>query len=343
MTSAAGTLCGMKISLNQNKSQWVGEEYKPRSFGSILLGYLDTANGGPFRTLQIGGKLCSLLSLISSNGNFYKEAGKICTGGWTATIIPRVPGAFVEAKKAIASVFSAPSQLPGSFVRKCVTAVQESATFIAAAGYATAPFLVLSQKTSKLGNSVFKAAETSSFVGDSCEMVKSGGDMMKTRAMLLAAKATDGVSSELTSMLADSEKLYFMKTMKAVCSVASFVLGLAFAATGLGVLPGCAIMAASISLASSLFGAGANLQAEGMKYKSIQFYDDRHVQLVAPKEPALKPEEVVKAPVAQASAPVPKDPYHEEWTIGKGIENATTAVKSGFAAAKSKLEGLGRA
>jgi hypothetical protein len=344
MTTVAATqLGGMNVSLVRNKNQWNGESYEPKTFGSIVLAYLDTANGGPFRSLQIGGKLCSLLSLISGNGQVYKEAAKLFAGGWTMTIVPRVPAAYVEAKNAVASVFDSTSTLPGAFVRKCINAVQESAGFVATVGYASSPFLKLSEKTSQVGNSLFRAAEMTTFVGDSCEMVKSFNDTMKTRTMILLAKAADGVSTEFTSMLADSHKLYMMKTMKAVCSVASFVLGLAFAATGLGVVPGCAIMAASISLTSSLLGAGANLHADSMKYKSIQFYDERHVQPISFNELSSEVasdvacvETLVEPVVASLPAletlekvVVNEDPFHEGgWTIRDGAQNALNYLKS---------------
>jgi hypothetical protein len=270
----------VRIFLQPNQTQWEGLDYKPKSTGSTALAFLDTASGGPFRFLQLCDKVCKLLSLGTSQGKFFKEAGEICNKGWSATIIPRVPGAFVSAKDAVVSLFNTTSAIPGAFFRRCITALQESATFVSALGYATFPFLQLTEKTSQLGKSVLHAAEVSTFVADTCDLVKNCADVTKTRTLAMKAQKLDQVSSELRLALTDTYKLNMLKTAKSICSISGFVLGLGLAVTGLAVVPGCAIMAATISLVGTLFATGASLHEEGMKYKRIQLLNDKHVLLV---------------------------------------------------------------
>lgn len=271
---------GIRISLQQNPTHWEGTTYKPKSSGELVLSFLDTANGGPFRFLQLCDKVCKLLSLGTGQEKFFKDAGEICRNGWSATIIPRVPGAFVSAKDAIVSLLNTTSAIPGALIRRCITALQESATFVSALGYATSPFLRLTERTSQLGKSVFRAAEVSTFVADTCDLVKNCEDVTKTKALAKKAEKLDHVSSELKSALTDTYKLHMLKTAKGICSISSFILGLGLTATGLAVVPGCAIMAATISLVGTLFATSASLHEDGMKYKRIQLLNDKHVLLV---------------------------------------------------------------
>ena len=206
---------GISISLHRNPGEWVGEEYKPSSTGNIALKFLDSAAGGPFRFLQICDKVCKLLNM-GTGQPFFKDAGEICSKGWSATIIPRVPGAFFSAKDAVVSLLNTTSAIPGAVIRKCITAIQESATFVSALGYATSPFLRLSEKTSQLGKSVFRAAEVSTFVADTCDLVKNYEDVTKTRSLAIKAEKLN-VSAELKGALADTYKLHMLKTVKARC------------------------------------------------------------------------------------------------------------------------------
>lgn len=266
------------ISLHPNPLQWEGVEYKPKSAGAVVLAFLDTANGA-FRSLQILDKSLSLLGRVTSQGDVFREAGKICSH-WTVFGIPHVPGAIVSAKDALVALFSASSALPGAFFRRCITALQESAALVSTLGYVATPFLQIAEKTSQMGKSVLRVAELSTFVADTCDLVKNSEDMLRVGSLAKRVQKKDEVSSELKDALAATHRLHVIKTRKATCSVASFVLGLGLASTGLAVLPGCILMTATISLVGTLLATQASLHEDGMKYKKVQLLNDKHVQLV---------------------------------------------------------------
>lgn len=266
----------MNISLHPNPLHWEGTEYKPKSTSAIVLAFLDTTNGA-FRSLQILDKTFSLLGRVTQVPAF-QETAKIC-GHWTVLGITRVPGALKDTKDALVALFRASSAIPGAFFRRCLTALQESAGLISSLGYVATPFLQITEKTAGVGKSVLRAAEVSTFVADTCDLVKNSGDAVRTGALAKRVQKMD-VSSDLKEALSATHRLHMIKTMKAICSVSCFVLGLGLAATGLAVLPGVAMTIPVISLAGTLFATKASLHEDGMKYKRVQLLNDRHVQFI---------------------------------------------------------------
>ncbi len=278
MAQAANQIGTRNFSLHPNPLQWEGGEYKPKSTAGVFLAFLDTANGA-FRGLQILDKSFSLLGRVTSQGDVFKEMAKICSH-WTVLGIPRIPGAFVSAKDALIALFTASSAIPGAFFRRCITALQESASFVSSVSHVASPFLLLAQKTSQVGKSILRVADVSTFVADTCDLVKNSEDSWKIGNLAKKVQTQEGASSELKDALTATHQLHKMKVRKATCSVASFVLGLGLASTGFAVLPGCAIMTATISLVGTLLATQANLHEDGMKYKRIQLFNDKHVQIV---------------------------------------------------------------
>lgn len=275
------------FSLRPNTSQWSSQPdgnggfkltYKPKSVSDNFLARLDAADGGPFRFLQTLERVCESLSLAGL-GNQFSSAAKIFNSGWTATIYPRLPGAFQSAKEAVGEL-TAKSSTPGFFCRKCVNALHETMTFFSSVGYAAAPLLFLSEKTSQAGSSALRGSKVMTLVGDVCELEKSGEDAIRAHSLASRAKQLN-VSSDLINTLKQTETLHVLKTMKAICSVAGFVLGLGLAAAGVATLPAFVILASSISLVGTFLATGASLYKEGMQYKPVDFFDAKQVQYIA--------------------------------------------------------------
>lgn len=291
------------ISLQPNKSQWSAKpdgaggyklEYKPTSFSEQCRARLDTAEGGPFRFLQLGDRICKFATAIGL-GRFVGNASDVFLKGWTATIIPRLPGAFDSAKKAVADLKTT-STIPGYFGRKCVGAIHEVSGFVAAVGYAASSFMFLSSKTANTGAQVLRAADSATFVGDICDTKENMEDAVKARSLANRAVALNA-GADVVKTLQETAKYHLLKTMKAICSVAGYVLGLGLAAFGVATLPACVVLASSISLLSTIFAASAGLYKEGMQYKPVDFYDSKQVQYVAA--------DALQQSAAPAPAPAP--------------------------------------
>jgi hypothetical protein len=270
---------GKNISLHPNPLQWEGVEYKPKSGSAKVLAFLDTASGAG-RSLQTVAKSVSLWGkLVTSQEAICREVEKVFSQ-WTVLGIPHIPGAFVSAKDALAALFSAGSAIPGAFFRRCVTALQESAAFVSTVGYSSLPFLNMAEKTSQMGKSVLRVAEVSTFVADTCDLVKNSEDSLRVGSLAKRAQKMEEVSPELKEALTATHKLHMIKVKKSICSVANFMLGLGLASTGFALLPGCILMTATISLIGTLFATQASLYEDGMKYKKIQLLNNKHVQLI---------------------------------------------------------------
>lgn len=278
------------FSLRPNISQWSAKAneqgeyqlvYKPSSFGGLCQNRLATAEGGPYRALQLADKVCGLLSFVGFESQF-KAAGKIFNGGWTMTVIPHLPSAFQFAKSAVSNLMTreATDLLPGFFRRKCVSAIQEVSTFVSSAGYASLPFLSLSEKTQSLGSSVLKTAEIATIATDVCDLQKSAEDLSKARFIEKRAEVLS-VSPELVNALKATTKLHLLRTAKAACSVSGFVLGTGLAAAGVSKLRGSLALMSVVSVVGTLISTGAGIYKEGMKYKPVDFFDSKQVQYIA--------------------------------------------------------------
>lgn len=250
-------------------------EYKPRSLYQRVTDFVETAFGGPFRLGQLGDRIFKLIHMVRPNEGL-KNVSTVFNKGWTVTIIPRLFGASKDAKNAIVDA-TKPSTDADAARRKYMKVVHDVADAGAAWGYSSSLILGCFQKTANASLSVLKAADAITFVGDVTDLEMHAEDFSKARA--LAAKAEQiNARDEVKATIKDTEKFHLLKTLKAVCSVAGFILGFAIALSGAGAVLGLAIAAASISLGATVFAIGASLHEEGMKHERIKFFDEKHVQ-----------------------------------------------------------------
>lgn len=253
-------------------------DYKPRTTYNKIIAFSDSALG-PFRGGQLGERVFKLLNLISPNESF-KNIATMFNKGWTVTIFPRLLGASKDAVEAIKST-SKPASDREAVVRKYVRIVHDVADAGASWGYAVSMILGCFKKLGSASLGVLKAADTVTFVGDITDLTMQAQDLSKARTLASRARQLNA-DQEVQGAIGDSLRYYLLKTLKAVCSVAGFVLGTTMAITGCGTLLGFAIAGASISLGATCLAVGAGLHEEGMKYDRIKFFDEKHVQVLTP-------------------------------------------------------------
>jgi hypothetical protein len=215
---------------------------------------MDTANGGPFRLAQLGDRFFKLLNLITPNEGF-KNLSTMFNKAWTVTIIPRLFSVTQEAKKAVKHLDTR---------RQNVGAVSKVTDAAAAWGYASALVLGCFKKVSASA-SAFKAAEMVTFVHDVTEGQIHAEEWNNARLAARAADAGVGDVAQFHDQMVCTQRYCAMKTAKAICSIAGFVLGLSLAASGL-ILPGMAIVAASISLAGTILAMSAEIYKASMPF-----------------------------------------------------------------------------
>jgi len=246
------------------------------SFSDRTLDYIESAAGGDYNVMKLGAKLSNLLSHVSGSLELEK-ASNLFKGCWTMTCVPRVPAAVVSLTHSVEEALSA-VPFPSVSFRSGVAWVREVATNVATLGYATSPFLCVVAKTSSVGVAIFEATNAISCIADTCtfgESVESG-----LKAQSFAQKVHKiPVSSEVKIAIDETKTLCFLKTLKATCSIAAFVMGLSYVAGRLSSkIPGYTLLGLVVSLASSVLGIGADLYRRGMKHEPINFFADKHVQ-----------------------------------------------------------------
>ena len=267
----------MHVVLQPNSSNWEDGVYKPQTTSKKIDDYLDKSSGS-YRFLQLCDKVCKVLSFGTFGTQIFKDASEIFGKGASVLIYPRVLPAFNSAVDATYSLFKT-SSLPGALRRKCVTAVQDVSSFVSTVGYAAAPLLKLSAKTASLASPVLNVAEKTTLVSDICDFQKNSEDALKARSLAKRAQKLD-VSSELKQALAETQKFHMLKVAKAMCSLLGVALGLSLTISGVAILPGCALLAATVSLAGTSLASIADLYESGMKYEKVKFFNDKHVQIV---------------------------------------------------------------
>lgn len=267
----------IQFNLHQNSVHWDGSDYKPKSFTDIFLAFLDTSNGGMFRLPQLCEKICKVVTLVRPENEVAKNAGEMFKQGWSFFSMSRVPATIKSTAEAFGGVLKSTSSIPGSFRRKVISAVQEGAGCVSTLTYAFGPFLKLSEKTAGFAKSAFKVADYTTVVADSCDFLKSTEDARLAKRYMNMSEQINGVSSDLKEALSGTRKLHMFKTAKAVCSLAGFVLGLSMFAT-VSALPAFAVMTASLSLLGTILSTASNLHKDSMKYKDIQFFNEKHIQ-----------------------------------------------------------------
>jgi len=261
---------GNSYTLHPNKKE-------PRSPFKRLADAMDTANTGPFRLGQLGDRFFKFLNTVTPNENF-RNISTMFNRAWTVTIIPRLFSVNYTANETVNRLIGEPNDEPAARRRQYVAAIHDVTDAATAWGYASSLFLACFKKTAELSLSVLKAAEIVTFVHDIADGQMNAEDWNKARVAAIRADQIRGAPEmeAVHSNLIQTQRFHALKTCKAVCSIAGFVLGLSLAATGL-VLPGIAITAASISLASTIFAMSAELYKESMANSVVKFFDNKHV------------------------------------------------------------------
>ncbi len=276
MAQMSEKIGNVQFHLQQNSMQWDGSEYKPKSFTDVFMAFLDTANGGAFRVPQLCEKVCKIVMLIRPESENVAKAGEMFKQGGSFFSMSRVPATIKSTTEAFTSLVKNRSQISGAFKRKVITVIQESAGCVATLTYAFGPFIKLTEKGAEFAKKAFKVSDYATLVSDSCDYLKSTEDAKIARRYLIQAESLQDSSSDLKEALKGTQKLHMIKTMKAVCSLVGFVLGLAMFST-VASLPAFAITAASVSLLGTVLSTAANLHKDSMKYKDVQFFNDKHI------------------------------------------------------------------
>lgn len=202
-------------------------------------------------------------------GVYEKLAAKFLVA-WTSTSVFRLPEVTTRAIKSINEVNAAEKDVPADFARKAVKAVHDSSEAAAMWLYSASFFLA---------HPAWKTA------GDVPDLISNATDLQMNAedwhlASQVAKKAVAQNSPiEVEKAVVHTQRNSFIKMLKAACSVASGVLGLAALAMGVSLLPAVALI--TISLSSTIFALMSHFYQETAPYKMIDFFQNRTVQ-VAP-------------------------------------------------------------
>lgn len=211
-----------------------------------------------------------LVKMGSSMAGFFKEvAGKFLIA-WTFLTIPRLPSVTKDALSSLKKVGekNEVNPLPGSASRKVVEAVKNTADALAMYLYTISLFA---------GNMAWKTAgDVPDLINNVADAQLSAQDMLLARKHIQAVEANN-LDADIHNALVHTQRYSLLKLMKAICSVASGVLGLALLALGGPILPAIALIA--VSLASTVFAVMANFYKTTNQYKMVEFFNREHVQL----------------------------------------------------------------
>ena len=277
MAQISEKMGNIQFNLQQNPIHWDGSDYKPKSFSDVFFAFLDTSNGGMFRLPQLCEKICKVVNLVQPENETVKSAGEMFKQGWSFFSMSRVPSTLKSTAETFGGLLKSTNSVPGAFRRKVVSAIQEGAGCFSTLACAFGPFLKLSEKTANFAKSAFKVADYTTVVADSCDYFKSTEDAKLAKRYIDMTEQVSGVSSDLKDALKGTHRLHMIKTAKAVCSLAGFALGLSIF-SGVSALPAFAVLTASLSLLGTILSTAANLHKDSMKYKDVQFFNEKQVQ-----------------------------------------------------------------
>jgi len=253
-------------------------EYAPRNMATKIISFLETGEG-IFRSTQLGDRLFSFLHAVRPDPAF-AGAAKLFNKCWTFTVIPHLPFVFREAKNAVVGA-SIPNDNPAVVQRNYLKAIREVATATALSGYAFITFSDLCKTTSGATLPVLQVAKAVNLVADASELHEQVGDLSKASSLVKRAKELN-VAKELQENLVETKRFHALKTLKSVCAVGGFVLGLGLAAAGVAMLPASVAVLAGISLIGTIVACGSALYENGMRYQRVKFFDEKHVQPIVP-------------------------------------------------------------
>lgn len=255
------------------------ENKKLKTVGEFLVDFPQTLNGG-FRLLQLMERVCKVVMLVLREMGdklavFFEDlAGKLGLA-WAVLTLPRLPKVTQDAQKAIVD-WSKPPQGPiVDPLRDKLQKVHDIADATAAWGYAAA--LVSNNPTVKT------AADVPNLVGDVTDLSMAAQDWNKAKEYLkyVDPTKTGGVHERFQNTM----KYALIKLIKAVCSVASGVLGLMVLVFGGPVLPAAALL--GLSLTSTIAAISAQAFKETVStYELVDFYKVRNPEVLVAGAPA---------------------------------------------------------
>ncbi len=245
-----------------------------RSFNEHLISFAGTSNA-VFRVFQVLERMTKLVvEALKWTGSalvgVYESLASKFLVAWTSTSVFRLPDVTTKAIKSMNELNAAEKDVPTDFARKAVKAVHDTTEAAAMWLYSASFFL---------SNSAWKTA------GDVPDLISNATDLQMNAedwhlASQVAKKAVAQNSpTEVERAVVHTQRNSFIKMLKAACSVASGVLGLAALAFGAPLLPAVALIV--ISLSSTIFAIASHFYQETAPYKMIDFFQNRTVQ-VAP-------------------------------------------------------------
>lgn len=202
--------------------------------------FVETANGA-FRELQW------IDRVLQSFG--YDDLAKKFFNVWTGLAIPRL-------FQATTDMFAAISDETKSKVGQ----IKDVAGGIAAWGYAGLFF----------GMPVKNATDICTLTADVADLTISGHDFLAAEEHL---KAVDSSNAPLMQRFTETSRYALLKVAKAVCSVASGVLGLLVLCFGGPVVPAGMLLA--LGLGSTTFAIWNHFYKETSTYAPVSFYENR--------------------------------------------------------------------
>ena len=105
-------------------------------------------------------------------------------------------------------------------------------------------------------------------------------DIEDLAAVNRAIAGAKGVSEECQNVLYETKKRKLLALAKNVCSVAAALSGIILIATGVGVIPGIALLV--LGLSGTIFALWGKIHEEGMRWKPIDFFGGKHVKQISP-------------------------------------------------------------
>ncbi len=287
-------LDGYGIELKPNMSLWGAESDGKGSFRIVqkskgiferILDRLSSAEGGPFRGIQLADKICSFIATLrgeASEDGFFKGIAKTLRPGWGMTILPYFPAvcdSFVQSVRDVQKE----SSLPGYFQRKCVTVLRQGMDLIGATAYVIDPFVKGFFMTVPLISKVVTLSaigEFASTVKDLCEFGTGMQDLSQTTA--LRDKAIELKAGLVADTLSETVELNQWKLVGTICSLAGTALGLTasyFGCAGFSVQA----MKSTLSLAGTALACWVSYYREGMVYKPVDLFNEKQVVYYQPK------------------------------------------------------------
>ena len=271
-----GNIDGQRVVLHHNK-----RELQPRTWYQRITWYSDQAFG-VFRLGQLGDRAFKVANMLSPHESFGKIS-KMFNQMWIVTIIPRLFGASKDAKDALLNRVQILD--PEAARRQNIMTIFTVTDGVAAWGYASSLFLGCVQGCADLSVRALKMADMVTFLHDITDAQINAEDFNEARILAVKAEQIGGgvEMKELQDNLVETQRFHFLKTLKAVCSLAGFLLGLGFVATAVVASGNTALLALTagvISLTSTIFAMSAGLYQESMKYEPVKFFDEKHVQVI---------------------------------------------------------------